>query len=66
MLSPLGLTCQSVRDPRSKAGRGGAKELLDCHLNYDLHQSLDHEGHFRFYENWEPGRGRCERSHHEG
>jgi quinol monooxygenase YgiN len=21
-------------------------------INYDLHQSLDHEGHFRFYENW--------------
>jgi quinol monooxygenase YgiN len=21
-------------------------------INYDLHQSLDHKGHFRFYENW--------------
>ena len=21
-------------------------------INYDLHQSLDHAGHFRFYENW--------------
>src|SRR6516165_9906021 len=21
-------------------------------INYDLHQSLDHHGHFRFYENW--------------
>jgi quinol monooxygenase YgiN len=21
-------------------------------INYDLHQSLDDKGHFRFYENW--------------
>ena len=21
-------------------------------INYDLYQSLDHKGHFRFYENW--------------
>ena len=21
-------------------------------INYDLHQSLDHKGQFRFYENW--------------
>jgi quinol monooxygenase YgiN len=21
-------------------------------INYDLHQSLDQKGHFRFYENW--------------
>jgi quinol monooxygenase YgiN len=21
-------------------------------INYDLHQSFDHKGHFRFYENW--------------
>jgi quinol monooxygenase YgiN len=21
-------------------------------INYDLHQSLDYKGHFRFYENW--------------
>ena len=21
-------------------------------INYDLHQSLEHNGHFRFYENW--------------
>jgi quinol monooxygenase YgiN len=21
-------------------------------INYDLHQSPDHKGHFRFYENW--------------
>ena len=21
-------------------------------INYDLHQSLDREGHFRFHENW--------------
>jgi quinol monooxygenase YgiN len=21
-------------------------------INYDLHRSLDHKGHFRFYENW--------------
>ena len=21
-------------------------------INYDLHHSVDHEGHFRFYENW--------------
>ena len=21
-------------------------------INYDLHQSLDHKAHFRFYENW--------------
>jgi quinol monooxygenase YgiN len=21
-------------------------------INYDLHQSLDHNGQFRFYENW--------------
>jgi quinol monooxygenase YgiN len=21
-------------------------------INYDLHQSFEHKGHFRFYENW--------------
>ena len=30
---------------------GPTRDEQGC-INYDLHQSLDHEGHFRFYENW--------------
>ena len=41
---------EAVKQERSALG-GPTRTEEGC-INYDLHQSLDHKGHFRFYENW--------------
>ena len=41
--------CKKAQELSALVGPTLAEE--GC-INYDLHRSLDHKGHFRFYENW--------------